>query len=618
MGSIYEFVKAQRDSYRTDTVEITDGYEFSQYNTLRIIDLYHNSRFESGPTDSLGREKPFYNVTKFRVNVATRATDLDTKDVQIQSDRPGRKAYIQSFVLSLKNRNWMKQSHLGKFLNRMGHTRAKYGGVMVKKTEPDNDLELHVVPWRDLITDQIDIRSGVKIERHYYTPAELKTAAPKGWKNIDDAITAAQKSKEAVAANPDQKENQTPGDYIEAWEVHGVLPTCYLRGQEGYADDYGSEDEYERQMHVIVLDESKNAQGEDEVTGVTLYGGLEDEDPYKYLEWEQVEGRGLGVGVVEDLFEAQVWTNYGVKQKKDMLDLAGKIVFQTSDSSIEAKNILIDLEQGQILTTAPQTTISQVNNTPSSIGGFDKLIEDWNSQAENVTSTYQAITGETMPSGTPFRLVAQLNREAGSMFVYRRQEAGLFIQEIYRDWVLPFIVKQIKKDTNLNADLQGEEIEMISEALAEVEKFKFAGQELLKGNFSGSPQNMLDMESVRTAARELHTKAGARRGFTLPKDFFEGWEGNTDVITTGEQEDKSAALETLFNLFQVIAKFPQALQDPVLARLFNQIVEKAGVSPLMFGTGRQSGTEVATASAASPTPTAPAPTNILPKGATFA
>lgn len=38
----------------------------------------------------------------------------------------------------------------------------------------------HVVPWRDIITDQVDIASGVKIERRYYTPAELKTAAPKG------------------------------------------------------------------------------------------------------------------------------------------------------------------------------------------------------------------------------------------------------------------------------------------------------------------------------------------------------------------------------------------------------------------------------------------------------
>ena len=48
-----------------------------------------------------------------------------------------------------------------------------------------------------MITDQVDIRNGVKIERHYYTPAQLKTDAPKGWKNIDEAIETAKKTREA-------------------------------------------------------------------------------------------------------------------------------------------------------------------------------------------------------------------------------------------------------------------------------------------------------------------------------------------------------------------------------------------------------------------------------------
>ena len=50
-----------------------------------------------------------------------------------------------------------------------------------------------------------------------------------------------------------------------------------------------------------------------------------------------MDGRGLGVGVVEDLFEAQVWTNDSVKKKKDMLELAGKIILQTADQSIAAQ-----------------------------------------------------------------------------------------------------------------------------------------------------------------------------------------------------------------------------------------------------------------------------------------
>jgi hypothetical protein len=52
--------------------QIADGYEYSQYQTLRTIELYRNSKFETGNKDSLKREKPFYNICKFRVNVTTR------------------------------------------------------------------------------------------------------------------------------------------------------------------------------------------------------------------------------------------------------------------------------------------------------------------------------------------------------------------------------------------------------------------------------------------------------------------------------------------------------------------------------------------------------------------
>ena len=166
----------------------------------------------------------------------------------------------------------------------MGSTRAKYGGVLVKKTEHDGELGLHVVAWLNAITDQVDIAGGIKIERHYYNPAQLKTDVPKNWKNIDQSIEAAKKARSAQAANSAPKENKTPGAYIEVFEVHGVLPTCFLAGtSDEYPDSYGSEDEYERQMHVIVLDGTDK----DKVEGVTLYAGVEDEDPYKYLPYER-------------------------------------------------------------------------------------------------------------------------------------------------------------------------------------------------------------------------------------------------------------------------------------------------------------------------------------------
>jgi hypothetical protein len=49
MNSI--FVKEARECYRLDQIEMVDGYQFSQYLTLRTIDLYSNSQFETGRLD---------------------------------------------------------------------------------------------------------------------------------------------------------------------------------------------------------------------------------------------------------------------------------------------------------------------------------------------------------------------------------------------------------------------------------------------------------------------------------------------------------------------------------------------------------------------------------------
>ena len=53
MQTIFNFVKEQRTRYRAYTIEIADGYEYSQYQTLRTIELYHNSKFLTGNLDSL-------------------------------------------------------------------------------------------------------------------------------------------------------------------------------------------------------------------------------------------------------------------------------------------------------------------------------------------------------------------------------------------------------------------------------------------------------------------------------------------------------------------------------------------------------------------------------------
>jgi hypothetical protein len=49
----------------------------------------------------------------------------------------------------------MMPAGFAKFLNRMGAARAKYGGVLVKKTEQDNELGIHVVAWLNVSGENV-------------------------------------------------------------------------------------------------------------------------------------------------------------------------------------------------------------------------------------------------------------------------------------------------------------------------------------------------------------------------------------------------------------------------------------------------------------------------------
>jgi hypothetical protein len=485
----------------------------------------------------------------------------------------------------------MKGANFAALLNRMGYTRAKYGGVLVKKIEHGSELSIHVVPWRDAITDQVDIKNGIKIERHFYTPADLQEMATNsGWQNIPEAIATATKSQNAdITAK--SKRNRTLGANIEVWEIHGVLPDCYL---DEYKDVEGAENTYSRQMHIVVLDE----QDKDETKGETLFSGTEPSDPYKYLAWEEIDGRGLGIGVIEDLFEAQVWTNYSVKQKKDMLDLAGRVIFQTTDGNIAAKNVLTDLEGGSIITTAPNTAITQINNSPQSLGGIAQLMEDWDTQAENITSTYPAILGSTPPhANAAFRLQASLQNEATAIFEYRRQEMGLLLQEMYKDWILPFLVKQINKTKEFVGDLTPDELQIIAATIADWETEAAKKNMTLNKQVITQPQ----ADQLKQQIMQAHLKAGPKRKFGFPKGYFKS-DYNIDVITTGEQKDQQKMLAGIFQIFGVIGQNPNILSDPRMARLFNQAIEMLGISPTLMG-GLPKGASV---------PTTPAATMAMP------
>jgi len=121
------------------------------------------------------------------------------------------------------------------------------------------------------------------------------------------------------------------------------------------------------------------------------------------------------------------------------------------------------------------------------------------------------------------------------------------------DWVLPFIVKQLKQDKDLTATLEPEELELVSDAVAHHEANKFAKDRIL----SGTKVTPEEKQAVYGAVKEASMKF-RRRSFNNFDGLFDDWQGSMDFITTGEQKNKAAMLETISN----IIKFVTSMQLP--------------------------------------------------------
>ena len=101
------------------------GYYFSQKRTLSLIDLYYNSKYETGEFDSEGQRKLFLNICAFRADVASKQIDLDTKDFTFIPD--GKDEIWKAFFIQRKFRQWARESYFGEFINELVENFPKYG-----------------------------------------------------------------------------------------------------------------------------------------------------------------------------------------------------------------------------------------------------------------------------------------------------------------------------------------------------------------------------------------------------------------------------------------------------------------------------------------------------------
>lgn len=567
--NIFDFIRTEESAYASVPVQVVDGYDWQMAEHIKKTVLYKNSRYSTGKDDN----KPFKNIIRPILNLAYRAEGFDVKDIVLFVNDP--KNYHKSFLVKKFHEKWARENGLDTFIDDMVEAHTDFGGVLVKNV---NEIRPEVVPWqRVAFCDQTDVLSGPICEKHFYSPDQLKEMESKGWGNdangatgtIQDVIELADEYKKDNLRSGIQI--KTPGRYIEVYEVHGTLPVSWLTDKEDPSEE--SEKHYVPQLHIVTFYQKDGVKD-----GITLFRGKERKSPYKLKLRDKIYGRALGFGGAEELFEPQVWVNYDMIRLKGMLDAASKVIYQTADAKFANRNKTSNVESGEILIHEAGKPLTQVNTVPVNVPVFENAIKEWEAHAQQMGAANDAIMGESPTAGTPFKLQELVTAEAHSLHDYRKGQLATFLGEIYRDWVLPYISREIAKGQEFLSELDLDELQSVADSLVTCEANKLIIEKIL----NGEEIDPLMIDAYKEKVRLQFMKGGNKKFISILEGEMKSAPLDVEVNIVGKQKYLSALTDKLTNIFRQIIATPQILDDPRMAKIFNQILESSGLDPVDF------------------------------------
>lgn len=560
--NIFSYVRNKRNTYVSQEIELAEGASFNQYETLRRVELYANNEYVNNAYDSILGKLPFDNITNYRVRLEARATDFDTKHFEIRPRSGSKEARVKSMVATKALKKYMDEKEFGFFLDDLTFTRAKYGGAMVKNSKDG----LHVVPWHNLITDVSDIERGVIIERHYFTPSEMK--GMKEWENTDDAIRTAVSFMDNSVRGDDN--NDTQGEFIEVFEMHGDIPLSLYNSVKDEDYEYDPEDDYEyvRAMIVICGLDWKNDDNDDAEHGIVLFCEEETEDVYRYIARNKINGRGLGVGIIEELFEPQRWHNFARSERLRSMAISGKKLYITDDPDI-AHNIHNNkVDHGTVLRKGQGSEFTELNQHATGFSEYQIIEQDLDASANKITSSFNAKIGEESKSGTPFRAQFLQNVEASSQFEQYREEIGLFLEKLITDWVLKTAISAALKEEELYVNFEPKELAMVDKVITAKAINRKVAEKTIKGEIV-TPE---DMQALQADLATEMSSLGNKRSISEFKKYLKDVDGFIKVITTDESRNKAVLFESLSNAIALLAP-----EDPRRDALIDRIMDEIGI-----------------------------------------
>ncbi|HDY66389.1 MAG TPA: hypothetical protein ENH85_01210 [Candidatus Scalindua sp.] len=542
-AKIWDKINTEVSSYEKTSLPINPSFAPKQGDILKLIDYYWMNKFRDGDTDSNNFRKAFYNATVPPTEVAQKMLDVDTKDIRIVAEEG--QSYYPAWLASKDLKIWMKDKKnengrtFGQILNEMVYQFPKYGHLLAKKAKGS----VHLVPLQN-IRNQPDVDrildSDLLTEIHEYTPYQLRQ---QDWdKDKVEKVIAKFKDKEKITV----------------YEVHG---------------DVGSK----KYNYFIITEGAKSDE-------ILFYDKKNREDLYKEVKFDGVTGRALGRGLPEKLFETQIAKNQQEHWLRSGQRWSSMHIFQSKDDTMLAKNLITQVENGEILTVLDP--ISQIALEERNLPAYNFLDQKWDRQGQELSFAYNQIRGERPPAGTPLGTSILQTNMAVQYYDLKREDLGMFIKEILFDWIVPDFKKERKGAHELMTGEFDED---------ELDKFRNlilthkGNQEILK--YISKNMKLPSGREAELIKALIKEKIFNAKSLGIPKGIYENIKYKMDIIITNEQIDMAARLTTLQTVLSILGTNPTILRDPRTRKIFYKLIDMAGFSPVNLGIDQSPGVE---------------------------
>lgn len=507
------------------------GYYFSQRETLEAIDMASASKFKDGLYDSEGKRKTYLNIVNFHKDVALNQININASNY-IFMPTESQWTWPVTFM-DKKFKEYCDENSYDDVIDELAEDFAGKGTCVDKKVRGISSR----VPLRTIRITQTakSIKDAVENGGYFIIENNMSYNAMSAYKGWD--LTGLNKSKNYCV-----------------FERYSLIPKGKLlayKGEHPTPDDW---DTMVQAVQILVPDVPDKKAKAGEETGTTLF--LEEiSDISEYFDeahYARRDGRWLGIGEIEKQLENQISRNLTANLRRRGLLWATKKLYQSTDPDVK-RNLLMEAKDGEVIEVKQNGQLSQINTQSQQLGDF---IADENSVKENsqqISFSFEASTGESMPSGTAFRLGVILQAAVSKYFKRKQDTFSNFLKRSFFNQILPTFKADNKYAHTLVYSPSDDNYDQIREALVVL----YANDRVKKAWIN---HRYLQFDQAR-AEVEQEMNQHPNLFIDVPDGFYQEPQC---YMRLNINEPIAADIETLTSLYQVMAKMGDPRADKVL------------------------------------------------------